>query len=117
MAQNKAHITPEQMPEWLASTGFLFPTNELELARFEKIYADEAEDVSGFEIDCDRILGGTLKAKVVKFSPEAKPEDIAPLKMVARKGANLPKHIQDKIKKNQDERNSGDNGSPEKGTE
>jgi hypothetical protein len=117
MPQNKTHMTPEQMPEWLASTGFLFPTNELELARFEKIYADDAEDVSGFEVDCDRILDGSLTARIVLFEPEAKPENIAPLKMVARKGAHLPKHIQDKIKRNQDERNSGDNGSPEKGTE
>jgi hypothetical protein len=116
MPQNKTHMTQEQMPEWLASTGFLFPTNELELARFEKIYADEA-DASGFEVDCDKILGSILQAKIVRFEPEAKPENIVPLRMVARKGAGLPKHIQDKIKKNQDERNKGANGSPEKGTE
>jgi hypothetical protein len=113
MPQNKTHMTTEQMPEWLASTGFLFPTNELELARFEKLYADEAVD---FEVDCDRILGKKLVAKVVRFEPEAKPENITPLRMVARKGSGLPKHIQDKIKKNQDERN-GANGDPEKGTE
>ncbi|MBS7565319.1 hypothetical protein KHS38_12975 [Mucilaginibacter sp. Bleaf8] len=107
----------ELMSEWLASTGFLFPTNELELARFEKLYGDEASVMSNFEVDCDRIFGKTLTAKVVSFEPEAKPEDIVPLKMVARKGSNLPKHIQDKIKKNQDERNSGANSGPEKGAE
>ncbi len=114
---NKQYMTMDQMSEWMASTGFLFPTNELELARFEKLYAEDAEDVSTFEIDCERIFSGALRAKVVQFTPEARAEDIAPLKMVARKGANLPKHIQDKIKKNQDERNGGANGGPEKGAE
>jgi hypothetical protein len=114
---NKQYLTIDQMPEWMASTGFLFPTNELELARFEKLYAEDTEDVSTFEVDCERIFAGTLQAKVVQFAPEPRREDIAPLKMVARKGAILPKHIQDKIKKNQDERNSGNTGSPEKGTE
>lgn len=116
MPQNKIHITPEQMPEWLASTGFLFPTNELQLVRFEKIFAEEVNQLANFEVDCDRILSGSLTAKIVAFEPEAKSEDITQLRMVARKGANLPKHIQDKIKKNQDERN-GNNGDPEKGTE
>lgn len=116
MPQNKVHITPEQMPDWLASTGFLFPTNDLQLARFEKIFADEVNELADFQVDCDRIIAGSPSAKIVTFEPEAKPEDIAPLRMVARKGANLPKHIQDKIKKNQDERN-GNNGNPEKGTE
>jgi len=117
MPQNKTHLTIELMPEWLASTGFLFPTNELELARFEKLYAEETADIAGFEVDCDKILGSSLTAKIVRFEPEAKSENIVPLRMVARKGANLPKHIQDKIKKNQDERNGGTNGGPEKGTE
>ncbi|MCC8423567.1 hypothetical protein [Mucilaginibacter sp. UR6-11] len=110
-------MTAELMPEWLASTGFLFPTNELELARFEKIYAEEATDLAGFEVDCDQILARNLHAKIVRFEPKTKPENIAALKMVARKGSSLPKHIQDKIKKNQDERNGGANGGPEKGTE
>ena len=107
----------ELMPEWLASTGFLFPTNELELARFEKLYAEEAADIAGFEVNCDRILGKSLSVKIVRLESEAKPENIIPLRMVARKGSNLPKRIQDKIKKNQDERNGGTNGGPEKGTE
>jgi len=116
MPQNKVHITPEQMPDWLASTGFLFPTNELQLARFEKLFADEVNELVDFEVDCEHILSGSLTVKILIFEPEAKPEDITPLKMVARKGTNLPKHIQDKIKKNQDERNRN-NGGPEKGTE
>ncbi len=113
----KHYMTQEQMPEWMASTGFMFPSNELELARFEKLYADDAEDMSGFEVDCERIFAAALPVKVVLFTPEAKPEDIAPLKMVARKGSNLPKHIQEKIKKNQDQRSHGDQPDPEKGTE
>lgn len=117
MAQNKIHITPQNMADWLASTGFMFPRNEMEMARFDKLYPEEAEDVSDFEVNCDRILNGNLKTKMIQLKSEAKEEDIMPLKMVARKGGNLPKHILDKIKKNQDDRTKNNPGSPEKGTE
>ena len=40
MTQNKKHITPENITEWLASTGFLLPRNEVELERFEKLYGE-----------------------------------------------------------------------------
>lgn len=117
MAQSRIHITSGNISEWLASTGFLFLRNELEMARFDKLYPDEIEDVSDFEVDCDRILNGTLKTKVVPLQSEVKQEDIVPLKMVARKGGELPKHILDKLKKNQDERTKNNLGDSEKGTE
>jgi len=117
MAQSKIHITTDNMAEWLASTGFLFPRNETEMARFDKLYPEEADDVSNFEVDCTRILNGTLKTKVIPLNKEAREEDIIPLKMVARKGGNLPQHILDKIKKNQDDRTKNNPGGPEKGTE
>ncbi|WP_028298597.1 hypothetical protein [Olivibacter sitiensis] len=118
MAQSKIHITPDNMPGWLASTGFLFPRNELELARFEKLYPIEEEDIDDFEVDCNAILNRTLKiAKSITLEREAKDEDIVPLRMVARKGNSLPKHILDKIKKNQDGRTKDDSGDPEEGAE
>jgi len=44
-------------------------------------------------------------------------EDITPLKMVDRKGAAIPKHILDKIKKNQDERSKDNSGGTEEGAD
>jgi hypothetical protein len=115
MAQSKFNITPDNMAEWLASTGFLFPRNQVEMARFDKLYLDE--DVSDFQVDCESIFNNTLKTKVIPLKKEAKDEDIVPLRMVARKGSSIPKHILDKMKKNQNGRTKDDTGSPEEGTE
>lgn len=117
MAQNKLHITPDNITEWLASTGFLFPRNELELARFDKLYPEEAEGASDFQVDFDKIFNGTLKTRTIPLKKEAEEKDIIQLKMVARKGSSVPQHILDKMKKNQDGRSKDDNGTSEKGTE
>lgn len=117
MARNKLHITPENITEWLASTGFLFPRNELELARFDKLYPDESEDASDFQVDFDKIFNGTLKTRIIPLKKEVEEKDIIPLKMVARKGSAVPQHILDKMKKNQDGRSKDDSGPSEKGTE
>lgn len=102
MAQNKKHITPENITEWLCSTGFLFPRNEVELERFEKLYSEEDFGLTGEEIDPDKIINGTFKeTKIVKMPTDIKQEEISPYRMAARNGNNLPKHIIDKIKKNQ----------------
>jgi hypothetical protein len=102
MAQNKKHITPENITEWLASTGFLFPRYEVELERFEKLYGDIDFGLTGTEIDPDKIIDGTFKEKKsLKMSDDIKKEEINPYRMAARNGNELPKHIMDKIKKNQ----------------
>lgn len=102
MAQNKKHITPENITEWLSSTGFLFPRNEVELDRFEKLYREEDYGLTGKEIDPDKIINGTFKEKEnIKIPDDINKEEIIPYKMAARNGKELPKHIMDKIKKNQ----------------
>jgi hypothetical protein len=102
MAQNKKNITPENITEWLASTGFLFPRNEVELERFEKLYGEEDYGLTGKEIDPDKIINGTFREKKITKIPEnIKKEDINHFRMAARNGNDLPKHIMDKIKKNQ----------------
>lgn len=102
MAQNKKHITPENITEWLSSTGFLFPRNEVELERFEKLYGDIDFGLTGKEIDPDNIISGNIKEKkVLKMPDNINQEEISPYRMAARKGNNLPKNIMDKIKKNQ----------------
>ncbi|MFC6101231.1 hypothetical protein [Olivibacter domesticus] len=118
MAQSKVNITPDNMAEWLASTGFLFPRNEMEMSRFDKLYPDESEDVSDFQVDCAGIFSRTLKtSSTIPLKKEAEEKDILPLKMVARKGSDVPKHILDKMKKNQDGRAKNDTGTTEKGIE
>ena len=110
MAQNKKHITPENLTEWLASTGFLFPRNEVELERFEKLYGDVDFGLTGTEIDPDKIIDGTFKEKKILKMPDGlKQDEISPYRMAARNGNELPKHIMDKIKKNQ---NKPRNDSP-----
>eukprot|EP01118_Nematostelium_gracile_P018442 TRINITY_DN8186_c0_g1_i1.p4 TRINITY_DN8186_c0_g1~~TRINITY_DN8186_c0_g1_i1.p4 ORF type:complete len:118 (+),score=10.66 TRINITY_DN8186_c0_g1_i1:1498-1851(+) len=117
MSQNKIHITADNMAEWLSSTGFLFPRNELELARFDKLYPVEIENSKEFKVDCSKIINNTLKTKTISLKPEATEEDIVPLKMVARKGSSIPKHILDKIKLNQDERSKDNFPGKKEGTE
>jgi hypothetical protein len=110
MAQNKKHITPENITEWLASTGFLFPRNEVELERFEKLYGEEDFGLTGNEIDPDKIINGTFReSKILKIPESIKQDQISPYRMAARNGNELPKHIMDKIKINQ---NKSRNDSP-----
>lgn len=114
MAQNNLHITPDNITEWLASTGFIFPRTIAELARFEKLYADFKIDLSGCEVDPDVILGIKQKAKTISFDSKVQEAKEPQFRMAARNGdSNIPKHIMDKIKKNQDQRKQDDNGSEE----
>ncbi|HLP37589.1 hypothetical protein [Lacibacter sp.] len=107
-------INADNFDGWLASTGFLFPTNELELARFNKLFGDLDEQLTGKEIDPQRILNGQTPAKVVKMNNSNSIEpDFSTYKMVARNGSNLPKHILDKMKKNQSNKKSDDSTSEE----
>lgn len=115
MAQNRINITEENITEWLASTGFLFPRNELEMSRFDKLYPVDKDDTADFQVDFGNIFANTLPIKTIPLKSEAEQENIMPLKMVARKGSNLPKHILDKIRKNQDGRTKDDINSSEKG--
>ena len=102
MAQNKKNITPENITEWLASTGFLFPRNEVELERFEKLYGDSDFGLTGKEIDPDKIISGSYREKkTLRIPDDIKKDEINTYKMVARNGNDLPKHIMDKILKNQ----------------
>lgn len=113
MGTNKKQIAPEHLTEWLASTGFLFPSNEIELARFEKLYGDP-NSISEGSINHERILKHVFEneAVVKRLNPDEVPSS-SELKMVARNGnGNLPKHILDKMKKNHI--NVKDDGSQKK---
>jgi len=100
---NKNTINNQNLKEWFRSTGFLFPTNELELARFNKIYAEYDFKLKDVSIDAKSIVEGHIcscdaKAFQIKKTEELNNE-IEELRMVARKGKELPKHILDKMTK------------------
>lgn len=116
MEQNKKHITPDNITEWLCSTGFLFPRNELELSRFEKLYGEVNEIISGNEVDPDRIINGITDAIVINISKTEAEPNLSEFKMVARNGNGVPKHILEKMKKNQNRAKDNDNGSSEETT-
>jgi hypothetical protein len=102
MAQNKKHITPDNLTEWLASTGFLFPRNEVELERFEKLYGETDFKLTGKEIDPDKILNNELpERKTIQIPDSINQTEITEYRMAARNGKEMPKHIMDKIIKNQ----------------
>lgn len=112
MAQNKKNITPENITEWLSSSGFLFPRNEVELERFEKLYGEEDFGLTGKEINPDEIINGTFREiKGVKMPTDINQEEINPYRMAARNGNSLPEHIMDKIKKNQSKPKDDSSGS------
>lgn len=53
-------------------------------------------------IDPDKIINGTFRViKIIEIPTDIKQEEINPYRMAARKGNGLPKHIMEKIKKNQ----------------
>lgn len=56
MENNNAHDL-DPIAEWLASTGFLFPENEIEYGRFKKLYPSSAL-LAGGGIDVAGIIDG-----------------------------------------------------------
>lgn len=117
MGQNKKHITSENIMEWLCSTGFLFPRNESELYRFEKLYGDLEENISGNEVDPDRIINGIAHSKIINMPSSSSETNFSDFKMVARNGNNVPKHIFDRMKRNQNNSTKNGNGLSEETTQ
>ena len=102
------------MGEWMASTGFLFPRTMKELLRFEKLYSDVQINLEGNQIDPEKILGRTGGNVISISTIQNKKETV--LRMAARKGdSNIPQHILDKMKNNQDKRKQDDSGPKKDG--
>lgn len=96
-------ISDENLDDWLHSTGFLYPTNEKQLDRFNKLFEDYDFKLNNAVIDVKSIINGTLcnKTKTIPLNISLDiSSEIENLKMVARKGQtnNLPKHIIDKMR-------------------
>jgi uncharacterized coiled-coil protein SlyX len=114
MARNKIQITPENSAEWLASCGFLFPTNKKELDRFNKLFGDIDPSITGNEVDPFKIIKGS--EFVAEQKSVIKKLDIpdTQYQMVARKLSDLPEHIVDRIKKNQENKKDNNADAGEK---
>ncbi|MAU14465.1 hypothetical protein QSE00_04665 [Arenibacter sp. M-2] len=100
-----------QLDSWLGSTGFLFPSNELELDRFNRLYEDYDYKLDEKSIDPIAIIKGTFhrEPKILTMFENDVDDEIESLRMVARKGnKDLPQHIIDKMRKkhNQDSSDS-----------
>lgn len=100
----KGKLSEDMLDDWLCSTGYLFPVNELQLERFDKLYDGYDFKLSKAKIDIEAILNGSLcrKSEVRILSLEERTiSDIENLRMVARKGQKeLSKEAIDKLKNN-----------------
>jgi hypothetical protein len=102
-------IETAQLDSWLSSTGFLFPSNELELDRFNKLYEDYDYKLDGKSIEPLAIINGTFprEPKVITMFENDIDEEIESLRMVARKGnKDLPQHIIDKMRRKHNKNSS-----------
>ena len=54
-------IEVDHLDSWMSSTGFLFPSNELELDRFNKLFDDYYYKLDKTSIDPIAIINNTFK--------------------------------------------------------
>jgi hypothetical protein len=113
MATNKKYqgkIDLNNLGEWLCSSGFLFPQNEIQLARFNELYADYDFKLKDARIDVKSIIDGNVcfNTRVFRIIKEDEIKDIEELRMVARKGQKVPKNIIDKMKQKHRKSNDGE---------
>lgn len=96
-------IQLDHLDNWFASTGYLYPVNEIQLERFNKLYQDYDFKLKSKKIDVNSIVNGTIRcAKIVfPWKDVIENENFESLRMAARKGqSEIPQHIIDKMLKN-----------------
>src|SRR5699024_10435165 len=99
MAKNDINITPENITEWLRSTGYLFPRTKTELSRLNKLYPEVKRDTKDEQVDPYEILDNSRERKPLNLQvSENIKEDYSDLRMAARKSEELPEHIIEKMK-------------------
>lgn len=103
MANNKNQtfvVNADNWDEMLGSVGYLLPSNELELLRFNKLYDDYVFKLTNAKVDVKGILAGRYKCqheptKIIQINQQ----EIGELKMVARNGdITIPDDILSKMK-------------------
>lgn len=100
MASKKSkHITESNVDKWLSVLGFSFPRNLSEEKLFDKLYSDFNHELTGKEIDPYKII--SLCEEESKPSSD---KEINNWRMAARNYGELPSHIIEKMKKNQNDK-------------
>lgn len=113
---SKNKITPNNIHGWLAALGYIFPSTEGELMRFERLHAG-TQIPEGELIDPEVVLGRKPKAPTATVKKMDAPITL-PFKMAARNGTEkIPQRILDKIKRNQQKPPNDDRGSSQEETE
>lgn len=100
----KGKVTLENIDECLMYTGYMLPENEHQLANFNKLYEDYNFKLCNATIDIQSIISGTLSCNIknipiINIEKEEEDSEIIKLRMVARKGEELPQQIIDKMRK------------------
>jgi hypothetical protein len=115
MTKSKVHIDEKNMYEWCCSTGYLLPSTEPELGRFERLYPDVQIKVNAAAVDPFLIIRGARTKKELSWTrPAMNEQEQGELRMAARLHGELPDHILARIKKNQqkdDTSNRSENSS------
>lgn len=110
MGKNRIDINAENVNEWLAPLGYLFPKNSLELVQFEISYGNYDHKLIDRPVDVDAIIEGRVQSKVLGQIPlfEEEENSFQQLRMAARKGEAVPKEILEKMKRNQQKKRNGE---------
>ena len=98
MAQNKIQITAENSREWLASTGFIFPINQVELTRYNLLFGDADSGITGKEVDPFKIIKDSSR-NVRYIGVKQYIKGLHQHKMVAANANTLPAHIMKLVNK------------------
>jgi|SRR5690606_17864227 len=88
------------------SKGLLFPETEAEIGAFELVNNIEHETPADWDNPEEILKRGRQTLKHIKLvNEESLGSEIEELRMVARKGNNLPQHVIDKMKEAQQQKN------------
>ena len=97
-AKNNQHFDIGALDYHLGSMGFLYPVNDIQMKSFDILFKDFDYKLKNAQIDCSSIIEGHVRQGQVHRLDSVDEDDIAQLRMVARKGvSDLPKDILDKI--------------------
>lgn len=110
MGKNRIDINAENLNEWLAPLGYLFPKNSWELEQFEILHGKYDYKLINNPIDVDAIIEGRIQSKAIEQIPlfEEEENSFQQLRMAARKGEAVPKEILEKMKRNQEKKRNGE---------
>ena len=103
------HFNTEEFDELLGSVGYLMPSNELEILRFNKLYEEYEFKTANMSIDFMSIIENRFSCS---YRPaiiiEIDKQEIEKLRMVARNGeTNIPDEILAKMRAKHRRKNDG----------